>query len=268
MTPSNGNRPPEEEEQCQGAPSAYSPRTWAASCARRKLVQYFEAMEEGVAVDAQAFDALLRHSVSEVVRRQQRAGIDIVSDGEYGKPRSELLRPSTASPASRSAISPPVGGAATAACSPSSAPTQRLPRGAGSASRRLRAHACGPPRHRGLQGRAGGRRKSRASCRWWPGKRRADVQERALRSEEAVPLVALAARPARGYARPSSDRRRHQAQQGDDASAGGSTSMRGAGAATGGHGRGRRSTTRLKALPQEKVHGYRNLLGAALTPRT
>jgi 5-methyltetrahydropteroyltriglutamate--homocysteine methyltransferase len=54
----------------------------------RKLVQYFEAMEEGVAVDAQAFDALLRDSVSEVVRRQQRAGIDIVSDGEYGKPRS------------------------------------------------------------------------------------------------------------------------------------------------------------------------------------
>jgi 5-methyltetrahydropteroyltriglutamate--homocysteine methyltransferase len=54
----------------------------------RKLMQYFEAMEEGVAVDAEAFDALLRHSVSEVVRRQRRAGIDIVSDGEYGKPRS------------------------------------------------------------------------------------------------------------------------------------------------------------------------------------
>jgi 5-methyltetrahydropteroyltriglutamate--homocysteine methyltransferase len=53
-----------------------------------KLVQYFEAMEAGVAVDAQAFDALLRHSVGEVVRRQQQAGIDVVSDGEYGKPRS------------------------------------------------------------------------------------------------------------------------------------------------------------------------------------
>src|SRR5262245_19143797 len=54
----------------------------------RGLVQYFEAMEAGVAVDAQAFDALLRHSVSTVVRRQQQAGIDIVSDGEYGKPLS------------------------------------------------------------------------------------------------------------------------------------------------------------------------------------
>jgi 5-methyltetrahydropteroyltriglutamate--homocysteine methyltransferase len=54
----------------------------------RQLVQYFEAMETGVAIDAEAFDGLLRQSVSEVVRRQQQAGIDIVSDGEYGKPRS------------------------------------------------------------------------------------------------------------------------------------------------------------------------------------
>jgi 5-methyltetrahydropteroyltriglutamate--homocysteine methyltransferase len=54
----------------------------------RKLVQYIEAMEDGLAIDRNAFDTLLRHSVSEVVRRQQRAGIDIVSDGEYGKFRS------------------------------------------------------------------------------------------------------------------------------------------------------------------------------------
>jgi 5-methyltetrahydropteroyltriglutamate--homocysteine methyltransferase len=53
-----------------------------------KLVQYIEAMESGLAVDRQAFDALLRRSVSDVVRRQQQAGIDIVSDGEYGKFRS------------------------------------------------------------------------------------------------------------------------------------------------------------------------------------
>src|SRR5262245_45049238 len=45
-------------------------------------------MEEGLAVVGEAFDALLRRSVSEVVRRQQQAGIDIVSDGEYGKFRS------------------------------------------------------------------------------------------------------------------------------------------------------------------------------------
>jgi 5-methyltetrahydropteroyltriglutamate--homocysteine methyltransferase len=53
-----------------------------------KLVQYIDAMENGIAVDGQAFDALLRRSVAEVVDRQQQAGIDVVSDGEYGKFRS------------------------------------------------------------------------------------------------------------------------------------------------------------------------------------
>jgi len=53
-----------------------------------QLVRYIEAMEEGLAVDGAAFDALLRRSVSEVVQRQRQAGIDIVSDGEYGKFRS------------------------------------------------------------------------------------------------------------------------------------------------------------------------------------
>jgi 5-methyltetrahydropteroyltriglutamate--homocysteine methyltransferase len=53
-----------------------------------KLLQYIEAMENGVAVDGKAFDALLQQSVKEVVGRQQQAGIDIVSDGEYGKFRS------------------------------------------------------------------------------------------------------------------------------------------------------------------------------------
>lgn len=53
-----------------------------------KLVEYIEAMENGLAVDRTAFDALLQQSVGEVVRRQQQAGIDIVSDGEFGKFRS------------------------------------------------------------------------------------------------------------------------------------------------------------------------------------
>jgi 5-methyltetrahydropteroyltriglutamate--homocysteine methyltransferase len=53
-----------------------------------KLVEYIEAMENGLAVDRTAFDALLQRSVGEVVRRQQQAGIDIVSDGEFGKFRS------------------------------------------------------------------------------------------------------------------------------------------------------------------------------------
>jgi 5-methyltetrahydropteroyltriglutamate--homocysteine methyltransferase len=53
-----------------------------------KLVEYIEAMENGLAVDRTAFDALLQRSVGEVVRRQQQAGIDVVSDGEFGKFRS------------------------------------------------------------------------------------------------------------------------------------------------------------------------------------
>jgi 5-methyltetrahydropteroyltriglutamate--homocysteine methyltransferase len=53
-----------------------------------KLVQHIEAIENGVAVDRQAFDALLQQSVDEVVQRQEQAGIDIVSDGEHGKFRS------------------------------------------------------------------------------------------------------------------------------------------------------------------------------------
>jgi 5-methyltetrahydropteroyltriglutamate--homocysteine methyltransferase len=53
-----------------------------------KLVQHIEAMESGLAVDRAAFDALLQQSVDDVVKRQQQAGIDIVSDGEYGKFRS------------------------------------------------------------------------------------------------------------------------------------------------------------------------------------
>jgi 5-methyltetrahydropteroyltriglutamate--homocysteine methyltransferase len=53
-----------------------------------KLVEYIDAMDKGLAVNQAAFDELLQQSVDEVVRRQQQAGIDIVSDGEFGKFRS------------------------------------------------------------------------------------------------------------------------------------------------------------------------------------
>jgi 5-methyltetrahydropteroyltriglutamate--homocysteine methyltransferase len=52
------------------------------------LMSYIEAMERGIKVDAAAYDACLRTSVVDVVKRQQQAGIDVVSDGEYGKMRS------------------------------------------------------------------------------------------------------------------------------------------------------------------------------------
>jgi 5-methyltetrahydropteroyltriglutamate--homocysteine methyltransferase len=53
-----------------------------------ELSKYIEAIDNGVAVDQSAFDRCLAGSVAEVVRRQQQAGIDIVSDGEFGKFRS------------------------------------------------------------------------------------------------------------------------------------------------------------------------------------
>ena len=53
-----------------------------------RVMHYVEAIENGVAVDAQAFDACLREEIAQVVRRQAEAGIDIVSDGEFGKLRS------------------------------------------------------------------------------------------------------------------------------------------------------------------------------------
>jgi 5-methyltetrahydropteroyltriglutamate--homocysteine methyltransferase len=53
-----------------------------------KLVEYIDAMDKGLTVNQAAFDELLQQSVDEVVRRQQQAGIDIVSDGEFGKFRS------------------------------------------------------------------------------------------------------------------------------------------------------------------------------------
>ena len=53
-----------------------------------ELLRYIMATEQAVVVDRNAFDAQLRRSVEEVVARQKAAGIDIVSDGEFGKFRT------------------------------------------------------------------------------------------------------------------------------------------------------------------------------------
>jgi 5-methyltetrahydropteroyltriglutamate--homocysteine methyltransferase len=53
-----------------------------------ELTRYIEAIDEGGSVDRAAFDRCLSESVNAVVERQQRAGVDIVSDGEFGKFRS------------------------------------------------------------------------------------------------------------------------------------------------------------------------------------
>jgi 5-methyltetrahydropteroyltriglutamate--homocysteine methyltransferase len=50
-----------------------------------RMVPFLEAMQDGRAYDVNAFAAALTESVIEVVRLQAEAGVDIVSDGEYGK---------------------------------------------------------------------------------------------------------------------------------------------------------------------------------------
>jgi 5-methyltetrahydropteroyltriglutamate--homocysteine methyltransferase len=52
------------------------------------LVTFLRAREAGEAYDEAAFDECLRRSVADVVRRQAETGIDIVSDGEFGKTQS------------------------------------------------------------------------------------------------------------------------------------------------------------------------------------
>src|SRR3984957_20079897 len=56
-----------------------------------QLLELARARETEEAVDPGAFEECLKDSVSEVVRRQAQAGIDIVNDGEFGKSTSWSL---------------------------------------------------------------------------------------------------------------------------------------------------------------------------------
>src|SRR3712207_6909904 len=53
-----------------------------------ELQAFLRAQENGEPYDHDAFEACLRSSVADVVRKQAEIGIDVVSDGEFGK-RSE-----------------------------------------------------------------------------------------------------------------------------------------------------------------------------------
>ncbi|HXZ89038.1 MAG TPA: cobalamin-independent methionine synthase II family protein [Candidatus Binataceae bacterium] len=50
------------------------------------LLPLIKAMESGKAADAAAFDVRVRSAVAEIVRKQVELGVDIVNDGEAGKP--------------------------------------------------------------------------------------------------------------------------------------------------------------------------------------
>jgi 5-methyltetrahydropteroyltriglutamate--homocysteine methyltransferase len=49
------------------------------------LQELLRARQQGKPYDEQAYQACLRQSVAEVVREQAKAGVDVVSDGEFGK---------------------------------------------------------------------------------------------------------------------------------------------------------------------------------------
>jgi len=60
--------------------------THAGSLIRPPEVAAFDiARQSGESVDEQAYDAVLKAAVSDVVRRQADAGIDVVDDGEFSK---------------------------------------------------------------------------------------------------------------------------------------------------------------------------------------
>jgi 5-methyltetrahydropteroyltriglutamate--homocysteine methyltransferase len=50
-----------------------------------ELQEFLRAKQAGKPFDERAYDACLAASVAEIVRRQAQAGIDVVSDGEFGK---------------------------------------------------------------------------------------------------------------------------------------------------------------------------------------
>src|SRR5207302_6301250 len=50
------------------------------------LLDMMAAKDAGAAFDAQAHATRLRAAVAEIVRKQVELGIDIIDDGEYGKP--------------------------------------------------------------------------------------------------------------------------------------------------------------------------------------
>src|SRR5262245_55430927 len=49
------------------------------------LVEFLQKIDRKEPYDKAAFDACLKDSIVDTVKRQADAGVDIVSDGEYGK---------------------------------------------------------------------------------------------------------------------------------------------------------------------------------------
>src|SRR5947209_2609831 len=51
-----------------------------------EIAEQLRSLDAGESVDREAFEARVRDAVADVVRGQVEAGIDVISDGEQGKP--------------------------------------------------------------------------------------------------------------------------------------------------------------------------------------
>src|SRR5579871_1085370 len=56
-----------------------------------KLLEFVRARESGSGFDEAAYQKCLQESITEVVKRQAAAGLDVVDDGEFGKSTSWSL---------------------------------------------------------------------------------------------------------------------------------------------------------------------------------
>ena len=63
-----------------------NPHTHVGSLIRpQPLQEIMRAKQVGEAYDRAAYDACLKQSIADVVRRQAGTGLDVISDGEFGK---------------------------------------------------------------------------------------------------------------------------------------------------------------------------------------
>jgi len=112
--------------------------THVGSLARpARLLDFISAIDKRVPVQEDAFEGCLKSAVAEVVAQQAKSGVDIVSDGEFGKFRTWSAYES-GSGASRSGTLPPrPAPARISARFPSSTPNIFTPRTCPSAARSL-----------------------------------------------------------------------------------------------------------------------------------
>jgi 5-methyltetrahydropteroyltriglutamate--homocysteine methyltransferase len=81
-----GNRPPARHINTMKHSTERILTTHVGSLIRpQPLQEFLRARQTGKPVDQSAYDKCLTDSVAEVVRRQTEAGVDVVSDGEFGK---------------------------------------------------------------------------------------------------------------------------------------------------------------------------------------